>query len=54
MPLLYVNTWRLSYEPPMGSSGETDQPDCEVNEKVELIKAVAKAVGVDMSEIFDH
>jgi len=30
----------------------TGQPDCEVDEKVALIKAVAKAVGVDMDAVF--
>ena len=31
----------------------TGQPDCEVDEKVALIKAVAKAVGVDLEDILD-
>ncbi len=30
----------------------TNQPNCEMEEKVELLKNVAKAVGVDLSEIF--
>ena len=30
----------------------TGQPDCETDEKVELIRRVAKLVGVDMKEIF--
>lgn len=31
---------------------ETGQPDCEMDEKVALLKQVAKLVGVDLSEIF--
>ena len=31
---------------------ETGQPDCEMDEKVELIKKVAELVGVDMKEVF--
>lgn len=31
---------------------KTNQPDCEQEEKVALLKAVAKAVGVDLSEVF--
>ena len=30
----------------------TGQPDCEMDEKVALIKQVAKHVGVDMNEVF--
>ena len=30
----------------------TGQPDCEMGEKVALIKAIAKMVGVDMKDIF--
>lgn len=30
----------------------TGQPDCEMDEKVALIKAVAKMVGVNMDEVF--
>ena len=33
---------------------ETGQPDCEMDEKVKLIKAIAKLVGVDLGEIFGH
>jgi hypothetical protein len=28
------------------------QPDCEMDEKVELVKRVAEAVGVDLEDIF--
>lgn len=28
------------------------EPDCEVDDKVELIKKIAAMVGVDMSEVF--
>lgn len=31
---------------------ETGQPDCEVDDKVALLKRVAEAVGVDLSEVF--
>lgn len=31
---------------------ENGEPDCEQDEKVELLKKVAEAVGVDLSEIF--
>lgn len=31
----------------------TGQPDCEIDEKVELIKRVAEAVGVDLDDLFD-
>lgn len=31
----------------------TGQPDCEVDEKVELIKLIAKAVGVDLEDLFE-
>jgi hypothetical protein len=31
----------------------TGQPDCEVEEKVALIKRVAELVGVDMGDVFD-
>jgi hypothetical protein len=30
----------------------TGQPDCEMDEKVELIKRIAELVGVDMEEVF--
>ena len=30
----------------------TGQPDCEMDEKVKLIKAIAKLVGVDMGDVF--
>jgi hypothetical protein len=30
----------------------TNQPDCHMDDKVALIKAVAKAVGVDMNDVF--
>lgn len=30
----------------------TGQPDCEMDEKVKLIKAIAKLVGVDMESVF--
>jgi hypothetical protein len=30
----------------------TGQPDCEMEEKVELIKRIAKEVGVDLEEVF--
>lgn len=32
----------------------TGQPHCEADAKVALIKAVAKAVGVDMDEVFEE
>ncbi|VDM10415.1 unnamed protein product [Wuchereria bancrofti] len=32
---------------------KTGQPDCEMEEKVALLKKVAELVGVDLSEIFD-
>lgn len=31
---------------------ETGQPDCEVDEKVELLRRVAELVGVDMEDVF--
>ena len=31
----------------------TGQPDCEMDEKVELIKRIAEVVGVDLDDIFD-
>ncbi len=31
----------------------TGQPNCEMDEKVKLIKAIAKLVGVDLEKIFD-
>lgn len=31
----------------------TGQPDCEMAEKVKLIKAIAKLVGVDLGDVFD-
>lgn len=30
----------------------TKQPDCEMAEKVKLIKAIAKLVGVDLGDVF--
>lgn len=30
----------------------TGQPDCEVDEKVELIKKIAEIVGVDLGDVF--
>lgn len=30
----------------------TGQPDCQMDEKVKLIKAIAKLVGVDMGDVF--
>lgn len=30
----------------------TGQPDCEMDEKVDLIKRVAEIVGVDLEEVF--
>lgn len=30
----------------------TGQPDCEMDDKVKLIKEVAKMVGVDLGDIF--
>lgn len=31
---------------------ETGQPDCHMDEKVDLIKKIAKLVGVDMKDVF--
>ena len=31
----------------------TGQPECQKDEKVSLIKGIAKAVGVDMDEVFE-
>lgn len=31
---------------------ETGQPDCEMEDKVALLKKVAQLVGVDLSEVF--
>lgn len=31
---------------------KTNQPDCEMEEKIKLIKQVAELVGVDLSEVF--
>jgi hypothetical protein len=31
----------------------TGQPDCEVDDKVALIKRLAELVGVDMSDVFN-
>src|SRR5262245_24392456 len=31
----------------------TGQPDCEMAEKVKLIKAIAKLVGVDLGDVFE-
>lgn len=31
---------------------KTGQPDCEMDEKVKLIKSIAKMVGVDMKDVF--
>lgn len=33
---------------------ETGQPDCEMEDKIALIKKVADLVGVDMSEVWDR
>ena len=33
---------------------ETGQPDCEMEEKVDLLKKIAKLVGVDLSEVFGN
>lgn len=30
----------------------TGQPDCEMDEKVELIRRVAELVGIDVDEVF--
>lgn len=30
----------------------TGQPDCQMDEKVKLIKAIAKLVGVDIGDVF--
>lgn len=30
----------------------TGQPDCEMDEKVKLIKAIAQLVGVDLGDVF--
>lgn len=30
----------------------TGQPDCEMDEKVKMIKAIAKMVGVDLGNVF--
>ena len=35
-----------------GYDEATGQPDCETDEKVALIKAVAEMMGVDMSDVF--
>lgn len=32
---------------------ETGQPDCEMNEKVEMIKKIARLVGVNLGDVFD-
>lgn len=32
----------------------TGQPDCEVEEKVGLIKRLAELVGIDLSDVFDE
>lgn len=32
----------------------TGQPDCEVDEKVALIKRIAEFVGVDLSDVLDE
>ena len=32
----------------------TGQPDCEVDEKVDLIKRIAELVGVDISDVFPN
>ncbi len=32
----------------------TGQPHCEMDEKVSLIKAIAKIVGVDLGDVFDQ
>ena len=33
---------------------KNNEPNCEMEEKVELLKKVAKLVGVDLSEIFGN
>lgn len=33
---------------------ETGQPDCEMDEKVEIIRRVADLVGVDLEDIFSE
>ena len=33
---------------------ETGQPDCEVDEKVALIKRIAEFVGVDLGDVLTH
>ena len=35
-----------------GYDEKTGQPDCETDDKVALIKAVAEAVGVDFDSVF--
>lgn len=32
----------------------TGQPHCEMDEKVKLIKAIAKMVGVDLADVFEE
>jgi len=32
----------------------TEQPDCEVDEKVALIKRIAELVGVDLHDVFEE
>ncbi len=32
----------------------TGQPDCEMGEKVKLIKAIAKLVGVDLGDVLEE
>lgn len=29
-------------------------PDCEMEEKVEILKQIAKLVGIDLGNVFDH
>lgn len=31
---------------------ENGEPDCEMDDKVELLKRIAEAVGVDLTEVF--
>ncbi len=32
----------------------TGQPHCEIDEKVRLIKEIAKLVGVELGDVFEH
>lgn len=33
---------------------QTGQPHCELDEKVDMVKRVAKMVGVDMQDVFEQ